>query len=281
MTLRSTLGRSSAQFGLVAWTVLAIIPFVLIVLLSFRNNGDITTSGLGLGGDLTLDGYREAWLGASGSGAMSVFFVNSMIVAASALIVNLAAGVTAAYFISHATPRRQAWYLRIVLAATVMPIIVLLVPLYQGFNAVGLVNNPVAVGIAYGALGLPSTMLICAAAFADFPKELLEAASIDGMGPWRTYLTIVLPLSRGVIVAVGILSLINVWGETQLGVVLLQSPDSQTIPLGLLSFQSQFTSNFTAIFAGLAMGTIPIILVFLVFQRYVTKGIALGGFGGR
>ncbi|SED96259.1 carbohydrate ABC transporter permease [Ruania alba] len=281
MNLRATLGRSLAQFGLLTWTALAIVPFILIILLSFRSNGDIITSGLGLNGEFTIEGYRAAWTGPSGGGGMSTFFANSMLVSATALTVNLGAGVTAAYFISHVSQKLRAIFLRIVLAATVLPIIILLIPMYQGFNAVGLVNVPVAVGVAYGALGLPGTILICSAAFSDFPHELLEAAAIDGMGPWRSYLTIVIPLSRSIIVAIGILTLINVWGETQLGVVLLQSPDSQTIPLGLLSFQGQFTSNYTAIFAGLAMGTVPIIVVYLIFQRYVTKGIALGGFGGK
>lgn len=280
-TVTSRVGRATLYTGLVAWTVLVIVPFVLIVLLSFRDNSDIFSNGLGLSGELSLDNYVTAWNGASGSGAMSTYFTNSIIVALTALAVSLSAGVTGAYFATHMTARGQAAFLRVFVVATVLPLVMLIVPLYQGFNVLGVLNQPVAVGVAYGAITLPTTVLVIYSFFVDFPKELLEAAALDGLGAWRTYWTIVLPLSKGAIVGVGMLTLIFVWGETQLGVVLLQSPASQTVPVGLLSFQGQFTSNYGALFAGLAIASIPVIAVYLIFNKQISKGITLGGFGGR
>jgi ABC-type glycerol-3-phosphate transport system permease component len=136
---------------------------------------------------------------------------------------------------------------------------------------------PVVIGIAYGALTLPTTVLIMYSFFTDFPVDLLEAAAIDCTGVWRTYVRIVLPLAKGAVTAVGMLTLVFVWGETQLGVVLLQTGDSQTVPVGLLSFQGQYTTDQGALFAGLSLASIPIILLYLIFHKNVTKGIALGG----
>jgi ABC-type glycerol-3-phosphate transport system permease component len=267
--------------GLLGWSALVLVPFVLIVLLSFRSNSEIFVNGFGLVGDLRVDNYVTAWNGSSGSGAMSQYFANSFIVAVTALIVSLSAGVTGAYFAVHLSERARAVYLRVFLLGTVLPLVMLIVPLYQAMNVIGTLNQPVAVGIVYGAISMPTTVLVIHSFFADFPRELLEAASIDGLGSWRTYGSIVLPLSRGAIVAVGMLTLIFVWGETQLGVVLLQAPRSQTVPVGLLSFQGQFTSNLGALFAGLAIASIPIMLIYILLNKQVSRGISLGGFGGR
>ena len=120
-------------------------------------------------------------------------------------------------------------------------------------------------------------MLILHSFYLGFPGELREAASLDGLGPVQTFVRIVLPLSKGPIVAVGMVNGFFVWGETQLAIVLLQDPESRTIPVGLLDFQGQFSANTGAIFAGLTMATIPLIALYLVFNRSIAKGVALGG----
>lgn len=269
------------QIALIMWSILVILPFVLILLLSFRSNADIFLNGFGFGGSFEPSNYVEAWFGTAGTSGMARYFRNSVIVAASALLVNLGAGVTAAYFSIHLSPRGRVRFLMIFIVATVLPLVLMLTPFYQLFDQLGLLNNLIAVGVAYGALALPTTVLVMHAFFMDFPRELLEAASVDGVGPLRTYAQIVLPLSFGPITAVGMLTLIFVWGETQLGVVLMQIPAAQTVPVGLLSFQGQWSSNLGALFAGLSLASIPIMIVYLIFHRQVAKGITLGGFGGR
>lgn len=278
---RNLLGRGILHVGLIGWTALVLIPFVLIILLSLRSNADIYTNGLGLGGDLRPGNYEVAWNGGAGTAGMATYFLNSSIVALTSLLVALGVGVTAAYFAIHLADRARKLFLMVFLVATVIPLVLMIVPFYQAFNTFGIVNQPVAVGVVYGALCLPVTILVVHAFFVDFPRELIEAAALDGTGAWRTYLFIVLPLARGPIAAVAMLNLVFVWAEAQLGVILLQSPDSQTVPVGLLTFQGQFTTDLGPLFAGLAIGSIPIMLIYLVFNRQVAKAITVGGFGGR
>ncbi|WP_127473932.1 carbohydrate ABC transporter permease [Microbacterium sulfonylureivorans] len=278
---RNLLSRSILHIGLLGWTALVLIPFVLIILLSLRSNADIYTNGLGLGGDLRPGNYEVAWNGGAGTAGMATYFLNSAIVALTSLLVALGVGVTAAYFAIHLSERARKLFLMVFLVATVIPLVLMIVPFYQAFNTLGVVSQPVAVGLVYGALCLPVTILVVHAFFVDFPRELIEAAALDGTGAWRTYLFIVLPLARGPIAAVAMLNLVFVWAEAQLGVILLQSPDSQTVPVGLLSFQGQFTTDLGPLFAGLAIGSIPIMLIYLVFNRQVAKAITVGGFGGR
>jgi ABC-type glycerol-3-phosphate transport system permease component len=133
------------------------------------------------------------------------------------------------------------------------------------------------VGITYGVIVLPTTVLIMHSFFVDFPKELVEAASLDGLGPVGTFVRIVLPLSKGAVFAVSLLALVFIWGESQLGIVLLQTTNEKSVAVGLLGFRGQWTAELGPIFAGLALSSIPIVVIYLLFNRYITKGIALGG----
>ncbi|HTJ71811.1 MAG TPA: carbohydrate ABC transporter permease [Actinospica sp.] len=266
-----------AQLPLAIWTLIVLAPFVMITLLGLRSNLDIYAHPLGFGGSYHFDNISSAWDGPLGSSGMSTFFRNTIIAAVTALVVNLTAGTTAAYFATKLSDRMRTWYLRLFLLGTVVPFVLLLIPYYQAYSAAGLIDSPVALGVAYAALGLPNTVLILNAYFRDFPKEITEAAALDGLGEFGCYLRIVLPLSRGAITGVSMLLLVWVWSETQLGLVLLQDSYAQTVAVGLLGFRSQFTSDLGPLFAGLTISMMPILVLYLFFSRFITKGIALGG----
>lgn len=277
--MRNLLRRAIVQFALVIWTGLVLVPFALIALLSIRSNADIFANGLGIGSDVRLGNYAVAWNGVTGFG-MSTYFLNSIVAALFALAIAIAAGASCAYFSTFMPRRMRDILIRTFIVASVMPLVLMIVPLYQFYNAWGILNQPWAVGVAYGAIALPTTFLILQAFYSDFPKEIVEAAFIDGSGQLRTFVQIVLPLSKGAITAVSMLILVFVWGETQLGVILLQRLASQTVPVGLLSFQGQWSTNLGALFAGLSIAAFPIMVIYLIFNKQVAKGVAMSGFGG-
>ena len=269
--------RVLAQIPLALWTLIVLAPFVMISLLSLRSNVDIYTHPLGVGGEYHPENLTSAWDGPLGSSGMRVFFTNTVLAAVTALVVNLVFGATGAYFATRLPPRLRDWYLRLFLLGTVVPFVLLLIPYYRAYSALGLVSSPLALGVAYGALGLPTTVLVLNAFFRDFPREITEAAAIDGLGDFAAYLRIVLPLSKGALTGVAMLLLVWVWSETQLGIVLLQDSESQTVAVGLLGFRTQFTSDLGSLFAGLTISMMPILVMYLFFSRFVAKGIALGG----
>lgn len=272
---------ASVQIWLVFWTVLVFMPFILILLLSFRNNLDIYRDGLGLTGAFRPENYAVAWRGNASGIGMADYFLNSIIAAGTALAISLTLGVTSAYFSIHFPRKWRERYLRAFMVMQVVPLVLLVIPYYQVYNAWGILNMPVAVGVAYGVLTLPTTVLIMQSFYVDFPKELIEAAALDGAGPYRTFGKMVLPLSVGPITAVAMMALVFVWGETQLGVILLQDIRAMTVPVGLLSFQGQWTTNLGPMFAGLAIASYPIIGLYLIFNRNLIQGVAMGGMGGR
>lgn len=267
-----------AQFGAVTWSVLAAVPFVLIVLLAFKSSTDIYSNPLGVVGvDWNLQNFADAWNGPPGGQGFAVYLFNSGVVAIIAISGCVLVGAITAYFATLSSPRVRTVVIRGFLVATTLPLIMLLIPYYSAFNSLDLLSRPWATGIVYVAICLPTCVLILHSFYLGFPGELREAASLDGLGPVQTFVRIVLPLSKGPIVAVGMVNGFFVWGETQLAIVLLQDPESRTIPVGLLDFQGQFSANTGAIFAGLTMATIPLIALYLVFNRSIAKGVALGG----
>lgn len=277
MTARRVLARLIIQVPLVIWTLVTIVPFVLILLLSVRNNSDQFAHPLGVGGSYQLSNYQRAWHGESGTAGMADYFQNTALAAVTALIVSLGVGSTAAYFATKMGPRARRWFLRGFLLGSVVPFVLILIPYYQTYNTLGILNSPTSLGVIYGVLSLPTTVLILHSYFSDFPDELIEAAVLDGLGEFGAYLRVVLPLSKAALAAVGIVVLVYVWGEAQIGIVLLQQPQSQTVAVGMLSFQGQFTAELGPLFAGLSIATIPVVILYLVFNRFISKGIALGG----
>lgn len=275
--LKRRLGLTVGQILLIAWTLLTLLPFLLIAVSSLRDNAGLFNYPLGIGGSYHPSNYATAWKGPSGTTGMVTYFRNTGLAAVVALLVTLTFGTTAAYFATKLSQRSRSAFLAVFLGGQVVPFVLILVPYFQVFNALSILSNPAALGVAYGVLTLPTTVLVLNSFFTDFPQELIEAATVDGLGEFSAYLRIVLPLSKGAITAVGMLALIYVWGEAQLGVVLLQSPQSQTVTVGLLGFQGQFTSDLGPLFAGLSIASIPVIVIYLIFNRFITKGIALGG----
>lgn len=275
--MKRILSRSTLQLILIVWSIIAVSPFVLVTILAFRPDADIFQYPMGIGGTFTFANFIAAWNGPIGGSGISAYLLNSLILAIIALAVSITVGAPAAYFAAFLRPAFKRTFQVLLLVATVVPLVLLVVPYYQLFDALYLTNNLLAVGVGYGVIALPTTILVLIAFFEDFPGELVEAAELDGLGTVAAFRRVVLPLSSGAVVGVAMLTLIFVWGEAQLGIVLLQQADKQSVPVGLLGFRGEFTVQLGPIFAGLAIATVPIIIVYLVLNRSISKGIALGG----
>ncbi len=275
--VRRYLGLTVGQVLLIGWTALTLLPFLLILAFSFRTNADLYAHPLGVGGSYHPENYLTAWQGPGDGAGMVTFFTNTVIAAVLALVVTLTLGSMAAFFATKLSPRLRSAFLGVFLVGQVVPFVLIIVPYFQVANELSLLNQPAVLGVVYGVLAMPTTVLVLNSYYADFPYELIEAATVDGLGEFAAYLRVVLPLSKGALTAVGMLMLVYVWGEAQLGIVMLQTPQSQTVSIGMLGFQGQFVSDLGPLFAGLSLATIPVIILYLVFNRFVTKGIALGG----
>lgn len=268
---------TAVQLPLIVWTLLATVPFLMIMLLGFRDNNAIYNNPLGVGGDYYPENFITAWVGPSGSAGMGSFFVNTLVAVIVAVAINVPLGALGAYFITRLPRRYAPWYLGLFIMGTVVPHVLLIIPYYGVLNSMGLLSQSWVLGVVYAVLTLPTTVLVLSAHFSDFPEPIIEAGRLDGLSEVGVFRRLVLPMSQGSLVAVAVIAVVSVWGETQIAYVLLAAPESQTVPIGVLGFKGLYSSELGPLFAGLSMATLPVIVFYLVFNRRITKGLALGG----
>ena len=207
-------------------------PFILILLLSLRNDLGIYANPLGLGGKYVFGNYTSASDRTPGTAGMSSFIGNTAAAAATSVGVVLAIGVPAGFFLTKLPIRARGMVQGVLIACTVLPLALVIIPYYQAYNALHLLNEPAALGVAYGALALPTTVLLLHTYFHRFPLGAFGSLRCGRPGRMGN----LLPSGAAVEQGNGRLhaDVAFVWGEGQIGLVLLQSAASQTISVGLL-----------------------------------------------
>lgn len=166
----------------------------------------------------------------------------------------------------------------LIICAMALPKQVIVIPLLQEMKALGLADNPLAVILP--TVGWPFGVFLMKQFSETIPGEILEAARVDGAGEIRTFATIVFPMVKPGVGALAIFTFVNTWNDYFLQLVMLTSRTKLTLPLGISRLQAELASDFGLIMAGAALAAIPIIVIFIVFQKYFTQGIAMGAVKG-
>ncbi|MEV6984703.1 carbohydrate ABC transporter permease [Sphaerisporangium sp. NPDC051017] len=221
--------------------------------------------------------YKEAWDQLD----LGLFLRNTLIYAAGAWFFTLAIDVTAAYALSKLRPVLGKLVLALMLSTLMIPPMVILLPAYLtvkdlpifGFN---LLNTPWAIWLPAAANGF--FIFLLKRFFDSIPRELLEAAEIDGAGPVRILWSIVLPVSRPIIGVVSILAVVNVWKDFVWPLLVLPDTDKMSISVGISSLSAQMPQN--VLMAALVIASIPAIVVFFIFQRSIMAGLTAGSLKG-
>ncbi|WP_254898377.1 carbohydrate ABC transporter permease [Kitasatospora sp. NA04385] len=248
-------------------------PFLVIVLNSFKTSADYRKNG-------PLS-WPESWnWSILGDVWQRVDFTqkltNSLTTSLGVVVVAVALALFNAYAIGIGRVRWRTPLLVFFLGVNVLPQEGLVYPIYYLFKQFGLYDDKLGytllVGIVYSAFG---TYLLTSV-FSGFPRELIEAASLDGAGRWTILWRIVLPMSWPTLSVMCVFFFVWSWNEFLYPVVLLISNDNQTVPLGLSAMQGQFTSDPTALSAAALLGILPMVLFFFAFQRTLTRGMAAG-----
>jgi raffinose/stachyose/melibiose transport system permease protein len=260
----------------VALIVIAIVwiaPFVFIVFTSLKANSTVMgSSAFAPPTSLEWRNFAGAW--ARGHFSTTVF--NSAIITTIKVPLGLPISAMAAYALSRIRlPAGRAIFL-LVLFGTMLPFQVMLAPLFTLVNSFGLINTKVGIILPYLAFGVPYQVFILHGFFSEVPKELSEAALVDGASHFTIFRRIFLPISLPVLAALLILDFVATWNEFAMALVILQDNSTWTLPLGLMSFQSQFQSDYGQLNAAIVMTVLPATIVYLIFQRYFVSGLTSG-----
>ncbi len=219
--------------------------------------------------------YATAW----GKGLVS-YFANSIIVGVLSIGLILALSSMLAYGLTRFNLPGSGFIFILVLGGMALSEQVALVPLYKILQAVKLYNTRAALVLPYVAFRIPFTMFLMRSYFISIPKELEEAAIVDGCKSWQRFTKIILPISKPVLASCAIVNLNHVWNEFLFANVFLENKKLMTIPLGLMTFQGDLKSDYVVMLAGILICSLPMVLLFLCMSRQFVRGLTSGAVKG-
>ena len=270
--LRARPSRWPLLLGLTLLAASALFPIYFMLSNAFRTQIDWANSKVGLPTVASLDAFRRAWTGAS----IDTYFRNSVVVTAATVLLSVALASTAGYSLSKLRWRLQRPTFFFLLAWMAIPPLLLMVPIYVEMVDLGLIDTYWSVVFLYTALNLPFNVYLMTAYFRSLPDELLEAARIDGASVHQIFGRILVPLARPALATLCIFNFLWAWNEFVFALLLLQSDSVKTLTVGVLALQGRFTTDYPALMAGLLITSLPVIGVFLVFQRHLVRAVAAG-----
>lgn len=257
---------------LAGYGLIVLYPMLLMIVSSFKSSREILRSPFTLPESWSLVNYIEAW----GRGNFSVYFGNSVLVAALALVLVLTLGSLAAYPLGRYQFRGRNWLMLYFLAGLMLPIRLGILPLFFLMKTLGLLNTPWSLVAVYAASGLPFTIFVLANFFETLPRELEEAARLDGASEFRIYWQVMLPLIRPALATVAIFNFIPWWNDFFFPLIFIRAERYKTLPLGLFSFFGEHQNDWALLFAGLTITALPLLVLYLFASRQIIKGLTSG-----
>lgn len=254
----------------------ALYPIIWVILSSFKTNKEILSSGLSLPQNFSFDGYKQALEMAP----IFKFFANSLIITTISTVLNVFFLAMAGYVFAKKKFRGKNLLFAILSLSMVIPTTALMSPVYSIIVKLGLYDTKMALILVYTALSMPVSLMILRSAFAAIPSELEDAAKIDGAGFFRTFFSVMLPCAKGGLASAAVLAFLEGWNEFTFALLLTSSANTRTLPLSLSYFTSQFSFNYTAMFAAITIAVIPSIIIFVIFQEQVNSSITAGSVKG-
>ncbi|NIZ91962.1 carbohydrate ABC transporter permease [Kineosporiaceae bacterium B12] len=241
---------------------------------SFKTSREIFASPFSLPETWRWQNYADAWTTAG----IGKYFLNSVVVVACALVITMLTAAMSAYVLSRFDFPGRSLIRNLILAGLTFPIFLAVVPLFFVLQQLGVLNTLPGLIMAYSAYAYPFTVFFLLSFFEELPAEIAEAASIDGASEWRTFFQVMLPMARPGMASVAILNLVGLWNQYLLPVVLNTVPDKFVLTQGLASFSSQagYNVNFGALFAAAVMTILPVLVVYVIFQRRLQGSVAAG-----
>ncbi|KAB8130988.1 carbohydrate ABC transporter permease [Gracilibacillus oryzae] len=271
MIITSKIVKYIIHFILLLIGLIWIFPFIWMVLGSFRSNTDFIVSGNPIPSELNWDNYTRAWVDANFSG----YFVNTVImtVATVAIVVLLCA--LTGYALGRVDFPGKKTILAIVVGIMFIPKGYTIIPLYELVDQLGLTNSLFGIILAESSGAHTLFVLLFTSYFATLPKEMEEAAIMDGCGFVRTFFSVMLPLAKPIIATTVIMQFIWTWSSFLVPTVLtISKPELRTLAVGMQNFVGQYSTDWAGMAAGATISLLPVLIVFILMQRYFIEGVA-------
>lgn len=248
-----------------------LFPIYVLIINAIRPAGD-NSAALTFPGSPTFQNFVTAWNTANLGAAL----VNSLVVTVASVVVLVFIGSMAAYPLARLTSRWSKGAYYAFMLGLILPFQLALIPLYETMHEIGLLGSLQSLVIIYAGIQSPLTIFLYTEFLRSVPADYDEAASIDGANRWQVYWHVLLPLLRPITGTVVVLDAVLIWNDFYLPLLYLGGSGNATLPVTVFQFTGQFSSQWGLIFASLIIGSIPIIVAFLIMQRAVFRGYATG-----
>lgn len=253
-------------------SVIALYPVLWLITNSLKTSADMFDQTWALPKVWHWENYAKAW----GFGIQN-YLVNSIAVTVLSVLLTVALGSMAAYALSRFDFRFRNPLFYLILGGMMLAPEVALFPLFKILRTFHIYDTYWGLVFPYVAFGLPFTTFLIRAYMLGIPKEIEEAAEIDGANSLQTFWSIILPLSRPILASAALLQTMRVWNEFMFALTFIESEKTKTLTVGVMSFASALRTDWTVLMAGLVISAIPIVLVFFVVQKQFIAGLTQGG----
>lgn len=254
------------------YALIIVVPLLVVVLGAFKSRRQLVDSPLGVPTSPTADNLSRVL----STQSMGDAFLNSVIVTGVAVLVSLFLSSLAAFGLARIRGRWGWVVFAFLVAGLAVPAQTAIVPQYVLWRQLGLLNSLTGLVIAEVVVTLPVAVFILTGFMRTLPPELFEAASIDGASPWRTYRSVVLPLSRPSLAAAAIFLFVITWNDLLYPLLFVSTPDKRTLPLVLLGFKGEFLTDYPVLFTGVLIASAPLVVIYVFLQRYFVAGLTAG-----
>jgi len=273
-----TLKRISPHIILLVYVVVVLFPFVFVLFSSLKaSNIEIAERPFGLPTSFYFQNYIDAWVKAK----INVYFFNSIYLATTSALAGVLLSAATAYALTRMKFIRASKIIyQFVLIGMLIPGNVLFIAQYILVMNMGILNTHWALFLPYTAGALPISVLLIAAFMRSIPSELEEAAIVDGLGAFRLFYTIILPLTLPALVTVFIVNFLGSWNEYLLANFFISKDELKTLPTGMVGFRDAFQTNYALISTGIVYSVTPVLILYAVLQEKIIEGVTAGSVKG-
>ncbi|WP_020615031.1 carbohydrate ABC transporter permease [Paenibacillus daejeonensis] len=278
----SSARRATKTKQAVLWTLLTVYglltlyPLFWLFLSSFKSTQDFFNRPFGLPEAWKFENFSNAWE----SSNIGQAFGNSLITTLGALAITLFISLLAAFILARFRFRFKGAILAFFVVGMLVPIHSTLVPLFIMMKEISMLNTYWALIFPYTAFALPTAIFVLTAYLATIPKDLEEAAFMDGSGLWGIFFRIMIPISLPALSTVVILSFLHSWNDFSFALVLITSTGLKTLPLAIANFADGYQTDYGLTLAAMTIAVIPTIVMYMIFQEQVMKGMTAGAVKG-
>ncbi|MFL0571972.1 carbohydrate ABC transporter permease [Priestia megaterium] len=268
---KSYTGVTIVYVGLIVYFIVIAYPLLWMIISSFKSTDEIFTHSWSMPHTWLIENYVTAW-----KSGISSYFLNSVIVTGASCFLTVLVSALGAYGLSRFEFQGKAFVLIICLGGLMLSPQVSLIPLYSIIQKLGIYNTHLALILPYVAYRIPLTILLIRAYFLSIPKELEEAARLDGCTSFGILFRIFIPMSTPILLTTTILTAYYTWNEFMFAIIFIDDDSLRTIPAGLMQFRDALQTDWGVLLAGLTISAAPIVMLFLFMQKYFIRGIANG-----